>query len=83
MLSATMLSPFPTSPWQLEQTTSKRWRPRLSSSAVMGTGTSATGPPSGISPVVMKGWPTIRSRGTVPSGGVRIERPSAKRLLAA
>ena len=76
MLSATWLSPSPRTPWHTAQWISKRARPLARSAAVTGSGPSASGFPSGPSPVATAGATSDRY-GTVPAGGARMAIPSA------
>ena len=90
---ATMLLPSPTGPWQVAQVMSNRLRPSSSSWRVTGSGMvfaydgtrsplAAIWPVSPSRPVVSTGFIVMRSRGTVPSGGARIDSPSSKKTLS-
>ena len=77
MFSATMLLPSPSRPWHCAQTMEYFFWPSCSRALSTCTGMAATGWPL-TRPVVMPGLPTVASRGMVPSGGARMERPSAQ-----
>ena len=80
MFSATTLLPSPSRPWHWAQTMLYFLWPSSSTARLSSIGLTLTNWPL-TRPVVMPGLPTGRSRGIVPSGGVRMALPSAQNSL--